>query len=138
MIVKISKINIESKTFLFFFSAGIISIILLFLSSCSNPTEPPPPEEKSKWEVIPELADIDVRYILKHNNTLFLTGLVTGREYRGAIWKTVDGENWIMLRTFEKAVGPLAINGDSLFCLGDSLFKYIIPKWFIIELLESL
>lgn len=58
---------------------------------------------------------------------MYLTGLFTGIAYRGSIWKTNDGENWTMIRTFEKAVGPLAINGDSLFCLGDSLFKYIIP-----------
>lgn len=112
--------------FLLFISLFIISI------SCDTTEPPPPPDDKiTKWEVIPELAEADVRYILKHENTLYLTGLFTGREYRGSIWKTMDGVNWTMLRTFEKAVGPLAINGDSLFCLGDSLFRYIIPlnKW---------
>jgi hypothetical protein len=104
----------------------------LLIQSCDKPTEPLPTEDKKEiWEVIPELAEIDVRYILKHDNTIYLTGLATGREYRGAIWKTSDGENWTMLRTFSKAVGPLALNGDSLYCLGDSLFRYFIPlnKW---------
>ncbi len=110
-----------------FFSIILLIAFLTLTSSCSTPTEPPPDDKKTKWEIIPELAEADVRYILKHENTLYLTGLFTGREYRGSIWKTTDGENWTMLRTFEKAVGPLAINGDSLFCLGDSLFKYIIP-----------
>lgn len=109
----------------------IVFIVLLNISCDSTEPTETPPDEKPKWEVIPELENIDVRYIIKHNNTLFLTGLVTGREYRGEIWKTADGENWTIIRTFEKAVGPLAINGDSLFCLGDSLFRYIIPlnKW---------
>ncbi len=104
-------------------------IVLIFINiSCDNTTEPPTPDDsKPKWEVIPELAEADVRYILKHENTLYLTCLFTGRAYRGSIWKTTNGENWTMFRTFEKAIGPLAINGDSLFCLGDSLFKYIIP-----------
>ncbi|HRP93185.1 MAG: hypothetical protein IT276_01860 [Ignavibacteriaceae bacterium] len=109
---------------------GFLSFISLFIISIScDTTEPPlpPVENKNIWRIIPELAEADVRYILKHENTLYLTCLFNGREYRGSIWKTTDGENWIMLRTFEKAVGPLAINGDSLFCLGDSLFKYIIP-----------
>ncbi|MDP2365924.1 MAG: hypothetical protein Q8M94_19405 [Ignavibacteria bacterium] len=110
-----------------FFSLISLITFLILTSSCSSPTEPPPDDKKTTWEVIPELADMDVRYILKFNNTLFLSGLFTGREYRGAIWKTTDGENWTMLRTFEKAVGPLATNGDTLYCLGDSLFRYIIP-----------
>jgi len=103
--------------------------ILIFINiSCDNTTESQPPVDiKAKWEVIPELAEADVRYILKYENTLYLTCLFTGRAYRGSIWKTTNGENWTMFRTFEKAIGPLAINGDSLFCLGDSLFKYIIP-----------
>lgn len=110
-----------------FFSLILLITFLFFTSSCNNLTEPPPDDKKTKWEIIPELAEVDVRYILKHQTTVYLTGLFTGRAYRGSIWKTHDGENWTMLRTFEKAVGPLAINGDSLFCLGDSLFKYIIP-----------
>lgn len=112
--------------------AGIF-LILLFIPqlSCSSPTEPPPDDKITRWEIIPELAEADVRYIYKHENTLYLTALFNGRNYRGSVWKTNDGDNWTMLRTFEKAVGPLAINGDSLYCLGDSLFRYIIPldKW---------
>lgn len=106
--------------------------VTLWILSCDS-TEPPDPpiNNLAKWEVIPELAQADIRYILKHENTLYLTGLFTGKEYRGSVWKTTDGENWTMLRTFEKAVGPLALNGDTLYCLGDSLFRYIIPldKW---------
>lgn len=119
--------GISQKLFFSFLVFFLILSLTLQLS-CSSPTEPPPDDKTTKWEVIPELAEADVRYILKHKNTLYLTGLFTGREYRGSIWKTIDGENWTILRTFEKAVGPLAINGDSLFCLGDSLFKYIIPN----------
>lgn len=116
---------------LFYSFLVLFSLALTLQLSCSSPTEPPPDDKITKWEVIPELAEADVRYILKHENTLYLTGLFTSREYRGSIWKTTDGENWTMLRTFEKAVGPLAISGDSLYCLGDSLFRYIISldKW---------
>jgi hypothetical protein len=120
--------NLIFNSQLYFFTHMLLIVFLFMISGCSNPTEPPPDDIKSKWEVIPDLADVDVRYILKYNNAIYLTGLVTGKSYRGAIWKTVDGDNWIMIRTFEKAVGPLAVHGDSLFCLGDSLFKYIIPS----------
>jgi hypothetical protein len=106
------------------FSLILLNSFLILTSSCSSPTEPPD-DKKTKWEVIPELAEADVRYILKYNNTIYLTA-VLGANWRGIIWKSNDGENWEMIRTFEKAVGPLAINGDSLFCLGDSLFKYTI------------
>jgi hypothetical protein len=73
---------------------------------------------------------MDVRYILKYNNTLFLSA-VSGNEWRGIIWKSNDGENWTVMRTFEKAIGPLAVYGDTLYCLGDSLFRYIIhlDRW---------
>jgi len=111
--------------FLFFISLFIISI------SCDTTEPQPPPDDKiTKWEIIPELADMDVRYILKHNNTIYLTA-VQGIEWRGIIWKTTDGENWSIVRKFNKAIGPLTTNGDTLYCLGDSLFRYIIPldKW---------
>lgn len=104
-----------------------LTVLIFSIISCDNTTEPQPPvDSKPKWEVIPELADLDVRYILKHDNTLYLTA-VKGMEWSGIILKSNDGENWKVMRTFEKAVGPLAVNGDSLFCLGDSLFKFIIP-----------
>ena len=110
---------------------ALISVTLFILSCDSTEPTDPPINNPAKWEVIPALADVDVRYILKFDNTIYLTGLVTGKSYRGVIWKTTDGNNWTLMRTFEKAVGPLAINGDSLYCLGDSLFRYIIllNKW---------
>ncbi len=116
----------------FLMCISLLLIVILFNSlSCGNPIAPPPPDDKKmKWEVIPELADMDVRYILKYNNTLYLSA-VQGSEWRGIIWKTDDGENWIAMRSFEKAIGPLTAKGDTLYCLGDSLFRYIITldKW---------
>lgn len=110
---------------------ALVFITLIVLSCDSTEPIQPPIDNKTKWEVIPELAEADVRYILKHDNTLYLTALFTGKEYRGSIWKTTDGENWMLMRTFDKAIGPLTTNGDTLYCLGDSLFRYIIPfdKW---------
>ena len=49
----------------------------------------------------------------------------------GVIWKTSNGTDWILLRAFNRPIGALTLHGDSLYCLGDSLFRYIIPqdKW---------
>jgi len=70
-----------------------LTVLIFIIISCDNTTEPQPPvDSKPKWEVIPELADLDVRYILKHNNTLYLTA-VKGIEWSGIILKSNDGEN---------------------------------------------
>jgi len=104
-------------------------IILFIMSFQSCNTVEPPIDIKTQkqWEPIQELSNLSVRYILKHDKTLYLSAVESNKDYRGVIWKTNDGNNWIMLRTFEKAIGPLTTHGDTLYCLGDSLFRYIIP-----------
>ena len=86
---------------------------------------------KNKWEIVPELSTLSIRYILKHNETLYLSAVESGKNYKGIIWKTSNGINWTIVRTFEKVIGPMTTNGDTLYCLGDSLYRYIIPinKW---------
>lgn len=106
-----------------------ISIIFFKCNTVEPPIEDKPIE--NKWEIIPELSNLSVRYILKHKGLLYLSAVVSGENYRGVIWKTNDGEKWTMIKTFEKAIGPLTTRGDTLYCLGDSLFRFIIPlnKW---------
>lgn len=117
-----------------FLSVVLISFALLNIGCKKELTEPVINTEElkqSKWEVVPELSNLSVRYILKHNETLYLSAVESGKNYKGIIWKTSNGINWTIVRTFEKVIGPLTINGDTLYCLGDSLYRYIIPinKW---------
>lgn len=110
----------------------LLAVLFIISFSCKSPTEPPVDNKpENQWELIPELSNISVRYILKFENRLFLSGVVSNKNCKGEIWETDDGDNWTKLRNFDKAIGPMTLHGDTLYCLGDSLFRYIIPlnKW---------
>ena len=82
------------------------------------------------WELVPEFQNISIRYIVKYNNSIFISGInVTSRN--GLVYLSDDGNKWELIREFSKAIGPLTISSDSLFCLGDSLYRYIISmkRW---------
>lgn len=115
------------------------SLIVLFVLTtlaiigCGNVNNPALIEKQSAdWQVVSELSDLDVRYMIKHENVLYLSAVrKSGNKNTGVIYKTSDGIKWKKVREFGWVIGPLAINGDTLYCLGDSLYRYIIPqmKW---------
>lgn len=114
----------------------IFPLLLLFSFVSCKTTEPLKESPKKEtileeqpeiWHAIPELSGLSVRYILKVNDTLYLSGVEENKNYKGIVYKTGNGKEWIKLKDFYKAVGPIAVNGDSLYILSDSLYKYTIP-----------
>ncbi len=109
-------------------SIVFIIIIIIISTSCSKKidiTSAPSDPNENKWVKIQELGDIDVNYLLKYKNTLFLAACDPQTNYSGIIYTTKDGINWTKFKEFENPIGPLALNGDTLYCLcRDSLYRY--------------
>ncbi|MGE5353721.1 MAG: hypothetical protein ACM3P0_16670, partial [Acidobacteriota bacterium] len=108
----------------------VILTALIIASFNCHVNEPPveKKQESTKWELVSELAYLSVRYILKYDNTLYLSAVRPNKSNAGIIYKTSDGSQWTLVREFNRSVGPLTMHGDTLYCLGDSLYRYIIPK----------
>lgn len=107
----------------------ILALLTLISLSCkSNPTAIKAPDPE-KWESIPEFQNISIRSIIKLNSTIFVSGVVNNNI--GVIYSSNDAQSWKKLREFNRPIGPLTINADSLFCLGDSLYRFIIAtnRW---------
>ncbi|MDP4175038.1 MAG: hypothetical protein Q8933_13770 [Bacteroidota bacterium] len=107
----------------------IISTVCLLILGC-NTTEPVTEEIQEKsWQSIPEFADLDVRYIIKNNDKLYIAAVNTAISNsstldRGVIMETSDAISWKKIKGFHFDIGPLAFHGDTLFCLSDSLYRY--------------
>lgn len=103
----------------------IFFLLLSFLFNSCSTNEPALKDDKQlKWELMPELAEVDVRYIVKNDRNLFLAGVESSNEYSGLLYKTADGLNWELIKNFPAAVGPLTFKNDTLYILSDSLYMY--------------
>lgn len=109
---------------------SMMRCIILALSCCtlncrdavSPPSDPPvPPPDKSVWQVVPEFENYDIRYIIEFKDELYCAVMIvpSSAEARSAVVKTSDGETWTTVRRFTEAIGPMAVNGDSLYVLTD-------------------
>lgn len=109
---------------------SMMRCIILALSCCtlncrdavSPPSDPPvPPPDKSVWQVVPEFENYDIRYIIEFKDELYCAVMIvpSSAEARSAVVKTSDGETWTTVRRFSEAIGPMAVNGDSLYVLTD-------------------
>lgn len=112
----------------------IISITFLILFSqfsisCDNTSDPPIDDQPQRWMLIPEFQNMDIRYILIMDNTMYvaardmnLSDLTMGR---GVIFKTNDGANWERFKSFKVTPGPMTNYGDTLYVLlNDSIYSY--------------
>lgn len=124
----------------------IIFYIFIFciINSCS-PTEPPVKNEAKiiRWESVSEFANMDIRYMLKFRNSLYVCAVnenISGnpdtngyfKTERSVIYKTSDGVNWEKIGSFRQTMGAMCINGDSIFVLAsDSIFYYLpnLNEW---------
>jgi hypothetical protein len=112
----------------------VIVIALLLISiSCADKVqiiEPLQNTQSSEWHVIPALASLDIRYMIKHNGALYLaaidpniitTHVINDTLYyvgdRGVIYKTTDGIAWTKIKGFNITVGPMTFRDDTLYCL---------------------
>lgn len=97
--------------------------------TCHHSTPPPPVKEESQWRVIPDLANLDVRYMIERNGVLFLAAINpagAGTAERGVVYSTKDGESWSRIKSIPYDIGPMTFNGDTLYCLAsDSVYRYL-------------
>ena len=113
-------------------------LLLIFLiGSCNdNGTGPiPPVDSEPKWEVVPEFVGLDIRYMINYKEKLYATvvNYQSDKLYKGALLKTSDGNSWSLVRTFNEGIGPMTVEGDSLYVNGDK-FIYKMDsdeKWVI-------
>lgn len=81
-----------------------------------NGVDPPPPiKVEKKWEEIALFKNADIRYMTQHNGVLYVSTYTiksTGNDF--ILYKTEDGVYWDTLKVFERFIGPLAFNGDTL------------------------
>ncbi|MFQ3598153.1 MAG: hypothetical protein SNJ66_07405 [Chloroherpetonaceae bacterium] len=104
-----------------FFSALILSF---FANSCKNELPTTTKEEPSqKWEAVPILEGMDIRYTIQHNGALYV-GAVDERTKNGAVYKTQDAKNWTKVKQLGFGFGAIATHGDTLYVMGDSLYRY--------------
>ncbi|MDE3059028.1 MAG: hypothetical protein KGJ59_13840, partial [Bacteroidota bacterium] len=80
---------------------------------------PPPPEKK--WEAVQEFTDLDIRYMIHFKNELYaaVANYQGDTLYKGAILKTSDGDSWSLVKTFDEGIGPMTVEGDSLYVNSD-------------------
>lgn len=101
--------------------------LLLLAFSCHDRGVEPPRPTLIKWQALPSLSSIDVRYIVELAKNLYLAGIDTRKQQGevgyGIVYFTFDGEKWQVAKEFKRAVGPLATRGDSLYLLSDSLYR---------------
>ena len=76
-----------------------------------------PVQPVTKWNVVPALASIDVRYMIQHDNVLYLaavdpkarlicdSGLCHFIDDRSLVYKTTDAVTWTKIAGFKKLLG---------------------------------
>lgn len=107
---------------------GLLGFILLIFGC--NTTDPLQKVNDNRfWESIPEFSMYDIRYIIQHDDKLFIAAVdpsVSNSDAHGraVIWETSDAVTWERIKSFHYDIGPLTFHGDTLFCLSDSLYKY--------------
>ncbi len=77
--------------------------------------------EETMWKEVPEFNHCDIRYMIQFNSELYATVVNTNSagQYRWALLKTGDGNSWSIVKTFSEEVGPMTVEGDSLYVLTD-------------------
>jgi hypothetical protein len=119
--------------------ASLIALLALALVANSCKEQPNevivPPNEPDRWQAIPEFASLSIRYMLQHNNTLYLSArdtrvnLYTSTGWSGdpsVVYKTTDGQTWTKIAGFYHEIGPMTMHGDTLYALcSDTIFKML-------------
>ncbi len=99
-----------------------LMIICLMAGCKDNGVDPPLPiKEEKKWEVVPEFANLDIRYMIHFKDELYAAVVNYQKDslYKGAVLKTSNGDSWTLVRTFSEVIGPMTVEGDSLYVLSD-------------------
>lgn len=109
-------------------------ISLLILNTCANePIIDEKPKEEKKWELIPEFAEINIRYIVNNQNSLYIAGVkyLNNGKKNGTIYTTTDGSTWQLIGEFPDEIGPMTYNNGLFILRQDSIYKYVGDKKWI-------
>lgn len=102
---------------------GFVSMLFtLFMAGCEDKgVDPPPGKEEKKWEVVPEFVNLDIRYMIHFKDELYaaVVNYQGDSLYKGAVLKTSDGDSWSLVKTFNEGIGPMTVEGDSLYVNSD-------------------
>ena len=94
-------------------------ILMFFMGGCKDGPIAVPPTivEEKKWESVPEFNNLDIRYMIHFNNELYaaVVNYLGDTQYKGAVLKTSNGISWSLVKTFDEGVGPMTVEGDSLY-----------------------
>ncbi len=114
--------------------------LLLVDFGCREKINPPTIEEKPTWKVVPELASLDVRYMIQHNDVLYLTAVDPNVKdtcissgncfYRGdisVVYKTAGAVVWTKIKGFLVTIGSMTFHDDTLYCLWNDSIYTMLP-----------
>lgn len=117
---------------------GFTSMLLtLLMAGCKDgPVDPPPPPPEKKWEAVSEFTNLDIRYMIHFKDELYaaVVNYKSDTLYEGAVLKTSDGNSWSLVKTFKESIGPMTVEGDSLYVNGDHfIYKMDIKGNWVIK-----
>lgn len=114
--------NIQIGKYPMLIFAYTLTTIICLMSGCDDHgVDPPPTKEEKKWEAVPEFINLDIRYMIHFKNELYaaVVNYQSDTLYKGAILKTSDGNTWSLVKTFHEGIGPMTVEGDSLYVNSD-------------------
>jgi len=124
------------KKHIFFLT--LVFVTLLNFSCKDAPTEPDNvniDSQKNNWKIISVFEKLDIRYMLQHNNRIYVAAVnpfYSDRDTnaaRGMIFESKDALTWRKIFSTKYNVGPMAVHGDSLFFIcQDSIYYYLADQ----------
>jgi len=100
----------------------------LFSAGCGDSPTEQPKQSDTDWKEVVFFRDVDIRYLVQHNNVLYVSARIPATTQRAAInalFSTKDCRQWDTLKTFDRFIGPIAFHGDTLTILEDGrTWKY--------------
>jgi hypothetical protein len=123
--------NLQQNIFYLFY------LVFIIFTGCKERIIPPP-LEPTKWQAISVLSSLDVRYMIQHNEMLYLaavdpnarltcdSGICRYVDDRGLVYKTTDAVTWTKINGFKHDIGPMTFHNDTLYCLvSDSIYRLL-------------
>lgn len=108
-------------------ATALVGLLLVVFIGCQDQGIAPIRDSTvASWSVVPELANVDSRYMVEHGGIIYLVGVrldvSPGTPGRGVVYESIDGVNWTKIRTQVWDLGPSTFQADSLFVLSDSIY----------------
>jgi hypothetical protein len=117
---------------------AVVSVLFFSNFGCKEEVIPPIRIENTRWNIVSQLASLDVRYMIQHYNILYLaavdpsarlicdSGICNYVDDRGLVYKTTDAVTWTKIKGFKRDIGPMTYHDDTLYCLtSDSIYRLL-------------